>query len=204
MITAEQPVELTSDGLHLEGRLHEGTARLAALVLHPHPLYGGDMDNHVVVALCEALAERGATTLRFNFRGAGRSEGAHDNGRGEAADARAALAALRTRSRDAAVLLAGYSFGAMVACAVAAEPGVAALALISPPLSMAPALASPEGMPALVIAGDRDPVCPAGRVLALASPQVRAVTVPGVDHGWWPGIDALTAELLALEQRIAL
>jgi len=95
LIPEERPFAFESGGLQLEGMLHEGDGGLAAVVLHPHPLYGGDMDNHVVLALRGTLAGAGATTLRFNFRGAGRSQGEHDGGRGEATDARAAIDELR-------------------------------------------------------------------------------------------------------------
>lgn len=115
MIPDERPFPFESDGLQLEGMLHEGNSRFAAVVLHPHPLYGGDMDNHVVLALRAALADAGATTLRFNFRGAGRSQGDYDHGRGEAGDARAAIRELRQLRPGCRMLLIGYSFGAQVA-----------------------------------------------------------------------------------------
>ncbi|MBI5288985.1 MAG: alpha/beta fold hydrolase [Chloroflexi bacterium] len=199
----ERALELASGGLQLEAMLHEGDGALAALVLHPHPQYGGDMDNHVVLAACHALADDGATTLRFNFRGAGRSQGAYDGGRGEAEDARAAVAALRALKPDAPVLLAGYSFGAMVAAGIAADAAPAGLVLVSPPLGMG-ALPPNPGVPLMVITGDRDPVCRAEAALALASDAVRVVVVPGADHGWWPGVDALQAELLAFERALPL
>jgi alpha/beta superfamily hydrolase len=200
----ERAFDVTSDGLRLEGRLHEGAGRLAAVVLHPHPQYGGDMHNHVVTAVCEALAGEGATTLRFNFRGTGASDGAYEGGPGEAADTRAAIAALRALKPDAPVLLAGYSFGAMIAATIAAGAGLAALVLISPPLAMAPLPALPDGVPALVLAGDRDPISPAREVLALNAGPVRAVAVPGADHGWWPGIDALQAEMRSFARGLTL
>ena len=204
MTLVERPFELHSDGLRLEARLHDGSGRLAAVVLHPHPLYGGDMDNHVVAGVCEALAQAGAATLRFNFRGVGASEGSYDGGSGEAADARAAIDALRKHKPDAPVLLAGYSFGAMIAAAVAADCAVAALALVSPPQGMGPLPEMPAGVPVLLITGDRDSLSPAAEVQALASGQVRAVTVAGVDHGWWPGIDTLQSEMLAFERQLTL
>jgi alpha/beta superfamily hydrolase len=200
----ERPFEIVSGGLRLEGRLHEDEGRLAAVVLHPHPQYGGDMHNHVVAAICETLAESGATTLRFNFRGTGRSEGAFDNGRGEADDARAAIDSLREIHPDARVLLAGYSFGAMVAAGVAADSGVDALVLVSPPVGMAAMPAAPPGLRTLVMTGDRDPVSPAARVAALVSTDVRVCVVPGVDHGWWPGVDQLASELRSFEAALAL
>ncbi len=87
---------------------------LAALVCHPHPLYGGTLHNKVVHTTARALQELGLTVLRFNFRGAGRSQGVHDGGRGEADDVRAALAYLGSRLPAAALVLAGFSFGAWV------------------------------------------------------------------------------------------
>src|SRR5262249_34552016 len=79
-----------------EGRRAEGLgARAGLVVCHPHPLYGGDMDNPVVVRAVEVAAEAGIATLRFNFRGVGTSEGSHGGGAGEQDDVRAALAALR-------------------------------------------------------------------------------------------------------------
>ena len=111
----EQPVHFQSDGLRLEGALRpRPDPRLAAVVLHPHPLYGGDMDNHVVTSLCAALNMLGGTTLRFNFRGTGRSEGEHDNGLGEQDDLRAAIAFIEERYPGVEVWLAGFSFGSSV------------------------------------------------------------------------------------------
>ena len=94
-----EPFDVKSDGLHLEGRVHLAGELLAALVLHPHPQYGGDMDNHVVVACCETLALAGATAFRFNFRGVGGSEGTYSGGMGEASDARSALTVVGADSR---------------------------------------------------------------------------------------------------------
>jgi alpha/beta superfamily hydrolase len=87
---------------------------LVGLVCHPHPLYGGTMHNKVVHHTARALQELGLAVLRFNFRGAGASEGKHDHGRGETDDVRAALAFLEERTPGAAVVLAGFSFGVWV------------------------------------------------------------------------------------------
>lgn len=89
-------------------------APLAGLVCHPHPLYGGTMHNKVIHHISLALQSLGLPVLRFNFRGAGLSEGRHDEGRGEADDVRAALGWLQAKAPDAGVLLAGFSFGAWV------------------------------------------------------------------------------------------
>src|SRR5215813_8361916 len=96
----------------------------AALVCHPHPLYGGTMHNKVVYRLARGLRRTGAVALRFNFRGVNRSEGKHDNGVGEVDDGRAALALLRERYPDIPYTIAGFSFGSRVALRLAQEnPG---------------------------------------------------------------------------------
>lgn len=191
----ETPVAFESDGLRLQGALHEGAAKLAGVVMHPHPQYGGDMDSHVVMALCRSLAGVGATTLRFNFRGAGASEGSHDGGRGEAADALAAVEYVRQVAHDAPLVLAGYSFGAAIAATVAADVAPLALVLASPPGHVAER-ALPDGVEALVVTGDRDQIAPAEAVRRLESPQRAIVVLEGVDHFWFPGVDRL-AEAVA-------
>jgi alpha/beta superfamily hydrolase len=186
----ERLVEFTSDGLRLEGALHDGAGTVAAVVLHPHPQFGGDMHNHVVVAVAEALAAAGATTLRFNFRGTGRSEGTFDGGRGEADDARAALALLREARPGALLVLAGYSFGAIVA-ATAGGDGLRGLILISPPMGGVDADALPD-VATLVITGEADAIAPPAVAEGLAGADRRVVVVPGADHGWWPGAEQLS------------
>jgi alpha/beta superfamily hydrolase len=90
------------------------TPQMAALVCHPHPLYGGTMHNKVVYRLARGLRRAGAVVLRFNFRGVGRSEGEHGNLMGEIEDAAAALDFLRERYPDLPVALSGFSFGSRV------------------------------------------------------------------------------------------
>ncbi len=112
--------------LNLEGpagrieALHEEppSPRFAALVLHPHPLYGGTMHNHATYQIAKAARSEGAATLRMNFRGVGLSAGAHAGGAGEADDARAALAWLRQRHPGLPIFAGGMSFGAAVALRV--------------------------------------------------------------------------------------
>jgi alpha/beta superfamily hydrolase len=194
--TAEGRTSVTSGALRLEAAIRDGDGGLAAVVLHPHPLYGGDMDNHVVIAICDALAARGAATLRFNFRGAGRSDGAHDDGRGEASDARAAIALLREAAPHARLVVAGYSFGAMIAASVAADASPAALILVSPPLRAGPLTELDPRLPTLLITGGADQIAPAASLRGLAAGAVRAVEVEGADHAWWPGIDSLVSEIV--------
>jgi alpha/beta superfamily hydrolase len=191
----ERAFAIDSRGLQLEGALHEGGSDLAAVVLHPHPQYGGDMGNHVVLAACGAMRELGASTVRFNFRGTGRSEGAYDQGRGEADDARAACAAVKELRPHAQLVLVGYSFGAAIAANVTADVKPSALALISPPVGMMTLPPLDESIPTLLIAGDRDQVVSIAALRALEAPHVTVRVVPGVDHGWWPGLDELTEAL---------
>ncbi|HJX69980.1 MAG TPA: hypothetical protein VJ441_02685, partial [Dehalococcoidia bacterium] len=93
----------------------------AVAVCHPHPLYGGDMHNNIVLAICSALAEASIAAFRFNFRGVGRSQGAFAEGVGAQEDVKAALAFLTPSSKvdSQRVGLAGYSFGTRVALPVA-------------------------------------------------------------------------------------
>lgn len=102
----------------LEALLEEpgnGEPRAAALVLHPHPLGGGTMHNKVVYRMARALRQRGAVTLRFNFRGVHLSEGEHDHGRGEVEDAQVARQFLAGRYAGLPLVVAGFSFGSRVA-----------------------------------------------------------------------------------------
>jgi len=186
-----EPLTFPSGDLTLEGLFHRPPVapHPAAVVCHPHPLFGGDMHNSVVTAVCQALVESGIAALRFNFRGVGRSLGRFGDGVGEREDAVSALAYLRGLEGvdPARVGLVGYSFGAAVALVAADEP-VAALAAISPPSfgSAIPPLAI--RCPALLITGDRDDVAPPAHVSALArtlGPQCRVQVVPGADHFWW-------------------
>src|SRR5260370_23889912 len=122
----EERVTFKSSDLTLEGMIaYPGGAgpHRAAVVCHPHPLYGGSMYNNVVDAVLEALHARGFATLRFSFRGVGQSEGEFDNGKGEADDAIAAIHFLTAQKgvRTDGAVLAGYSYGAMTAVRAAAS-----------------------------------------------------------------------------------
>jgi hypothetical protein len=200
---AVRAVTFQSGELTLEGVLHTPDGAAAPLpglvVCHPHPQYGGDMRNNVVHALCRAAVARGIAALRFNFRGVGASQGAYDRARGEADDARAALAFLREQPEIDAerVGLAGYSFGAVVAAGLAVgQPGtdVQALIAVSTPTSMVdlgPVYGTP---PALFISGDRDEYSDPLRlaeIVAALGPQAELVVLPGVDHFWWGSDDRL-------------
>lgn len=109
-------VDLRGPSGRLEGLYEEpAEARFAALVCHPHPRFGGTMHNHATFRLAKAVRALGGATLRFNYRGVGRSTGSYDEGRGETEDARAALAWLAAQRPELPRLSCGFSFGAWVA-----------------------------------------------------------------------------------------
>jgi alpha/beta superfamily hydrolase len=157
-----------------------------ALVAHPHPLYGGTLDNKVVQTLAKAFFALGYIAVRMNFRGVGASEGEHDNGEGETQDWLTVLQAMRERYGVLPLLLAGFSFGAFVQSRFAkllTEQGDRPLCIVL----VAPAVGrfTVESVPAdtLVIHGDEDDVVPLADVLAWARPQQLPVTVlPGAGH----------------------
>jgi alpha/beta superfamily hydrolase len=175
------------DGPALEARLGPiASPKGGFVVCHPHPLYGGDMDNPVVIRAAEVAQAAGYATLRFNFRGAGGSEGVHDKGRGEQEDVRAAMAVLATHlPAGSRVGVMGYSFGAAMA-ARATRPSApeAPLGLIAPPLGMYELdflQASPGRL--LLVAGSADSYCPVEalhRLAALTSSEERIIE--GADH----------------------
>jgi len=191
--TATSAITFTSEGLTLEGVLHQpGSASglfPAAVVCHPHPLYGGDMNNNVVAAVCQALVEAGIAALRFNFRGVGRSEGKYAGGLGERADAAAALAYLRQLPGvdEGKVGIIGYSFGANVALAAADERLAAVTAISLPSFGQAlPDLTI--RCPTLLVSGDRDEFSPTDSLPALAAaigPHCQTAIISGADHFWW-------------------
>ncbi len=109
----DKKVKFNCMDIKLEGLLNTADADRAAIITHPHPLYGGDMTNPVVAAIAQAYQDHGWTTLRFNFRGTGRSQGAFDNGIGEQEDIHSAIAYMNA-SGYSQIDLAGYSFGAWV------------------------------------------------------------------------------------------
>lgn len=164
------------------------TSRGVALVAHPHPLFGGTMDNKVVQTLARAFVQCGWTAVRFNFRGVGKTEGVYDEGRGEAQDL---LAVLSQVASDAAVpvALAGFSFGAFVtshaALAVHAERAIAQLVLIGTAASRFDVAVLPPELHecTLVVHGEQDDTVPLSAVLDWARPQSLPVTVvPGGGH----------------------
>ena len=196
MATTERLTIPSSDAVQLEALLHlpEGRPPLPGMVVcHPHPLYGGDMNNPVVEALCRAGLDAGYAVLRFNFRGTGASSGRHDNGEAEADDVRAAVAELAADERVSAVdVVGGYSFGSMMA--LKAADVASALLLVSPPLGMNGLTSLPDA-PTLVLSGDRDEYVEVAALQAAAASAQDATVViaEGADHFWW-GADQFLSE----------
>ena len=159
-----QPLMIEGPAGPLEALLQEhedSEPSFTAVVCHPHPLFGGTLNNKVVHRAASTLHDLGAAVLRFNFRGVGRSAGQYDRGEGELEDARAALAWLRGRHPEALRWAAGFSFGSWVASRLAAtEPDVERMILVAPPVhtqSFEEMRTSP--VPKLVIQGLADEIC---------------------------------------------
>ena len=164
-----------------------GSSRGVALVAHPHPLFGGSLDNKVVQTLARTFAELGYVALRPNFRGVGASAGAHDAGRGEADDLVAILDYARARFHAQSPVLAGFSFGAYVQTLVARRVTPERMALVGVAAGFVSGGRSytSEPVPAdsIVIHGELDETVPLANVLAWARPQnLPIVVVPGADH----------------------
>ena len=177
----------------------EDAARVA-LVLHPHPLYGGTMHNPVVFHCARALHEAGFETLRINFRGVGESSGAYDDGQGEIDDARVALDyLLRQQPMAREVLVAGFSFGAAIGLR---------LGCTDPRVQRIVAIATPAGhydlgflarctKPKLFVHGDRDDVAPLAMLRdaldRLAVPAFELRVIAGTGHFFDGHLDELRA-----------
>jgi uncharacterized protein len=158
-----------------------------AVVCHPHPLFGGTMHNKVVYHTARVLHERGAPVLRFNFRGAGQSEGEHDHGRGERDDLRVALDYLQAEYVGKPILLAGFSFGSWVGLSVGCQDDRVSrlVALGFPADRLDASYLGPCSKPKLFIQGANDPFGSRANLEALfgtlAEPK-RLVFIEGADH----------------------
>ncbi len=163
------------------------TARAGvAIVCHPHPLQGGTMHNKVVTITERALLELGLATVRFNFRGVGRSEGVHDNGEGETDDVAAIADWLRAQRPGDALWLAGFSFGAYVALRAASRVMPSQLVLVAPPAGRWDfSMVAPPSCPWLVVQGEEDEVVDPSAVYAWVDsldPAPQLVRLPETGH----------------------
>ncbi len=206
----EAKVFIPCDGLRLEGLLSVQEAlpvRGGVVLCHPHPLYGGEMDNPVITTAAEAAVEEGFQTLRFNFRGVGESEGVHADGVGEKDDVRAAIDFLSSRVDGASLILVGYSFGAMVGLPVGIEDArVKGVVAIAPPLEMHNFdFLKGTKKDKLVIVGNRDLYCPIGRVRELyqhLEDPKSLVIIQGADHFFSYHVNSLTPPIKEFFRKI--
>jgi hypothetical protein len=182
-----------------------------AVVCHPHPLFGGTLDNKVVYTVARAFEQLGAPAIRFNFRGVAASGGSYDEGRGESEDALAIVRFGRQRWPGVPLWLAGFSFGGAVAARIAAAAKPERLVLVAPGITrleradFEAARAAQPQCPWLIVQGDADDVVPAAAVLDWAAarlplPGVPAPTVsvlPGAGHFFHGRINELREAVLA-------
>jgi uncharacterized protein len=188
----EEQVMFPVGDISLEGRYAASTSasQVGAVVCHPHPLYGGEMNNNIVTALIQAFQQAGMATVRFNFRGVGRSGGSHDQGNGEVEDVKAAVTYLLSRQAMSTVIVAGYSFGSMVGLrAGVADDRVHKLIGVALPMGFGdPSFLLSSPKPKLLISGDNDNYCPLPALneffAKLIEPKT-LVTVTGADHFFW-------------------
>ncbi|HET7202113.1 MAG TPA: alpha/beta fold hydrolase [Steroidobacteraceae bacterium] len=187
-----QPIEITGPAGSIEARVEDpvpaGEAHsFVGVACHPHPLHGGTMQNKVVHTCARAMQEVGAATVRFNFRGVGRSDGRYDAGHGELEDALAVVAWTRRRFQCDTLWLAGFSFGAAVALQAAvrgARPS--RLVTIAPPVGRI--ITEPVVRPEcawLIVQGDRDELVDLEAVRRWAAaydPAPQLLVVPGAEH----------------------
>jgi len=188
----EEKVFIPSAGVQLEGLLsiqEASSFRGGVILCHPHPQYGGDMENPVIVAATETASQEGFSTLRFNFRGVGESEGSYEEGLGERQDAKAAADYLfsRLKNNHLPIILVGYSFGTWIGFPIAIEDErFEGMVGIAPPLEIYD-FGSLKGCrkKKFFIVGDQDLFCPPSRLekwyQQIEEPKT-LVVIPGADH----------------------
>jgi alpha/beta superfamily hydrolase len=159
----------------------EAALRGVALVAHPHPLYGGTFDNKVVQTLARTFVELGYVALRPNFRGVGKSQGEHDEGKGETEDLLRVAAHAKGAFGDLPIVLAGFSFGAAVQTQVAQRASPHRVVLVGVAIGRFPSETVPSD--SIVIHGEVDETVPLAKVFEWARPQeLPVVVIPGADH----------------------
>lgn len=191
----------------LEGRYQHSRAANApiALVLHPHPQHGGTMNNKVVYALYQAFARQGCSTLRFNFRGVGRSQGTFDRGEGELSDAASALDWLQSFNQNATTCwIAGFSFGAWIGMQLLMRrPEISGFISVAPPANMFDfTFLAPCPSSGMIVQGDRDEIVPPAAVAKLVEKlkgqrnlHIEHRLIPGANHFFHDHLEALEAHL---------
>ena len=182
----EKHIYFSSKDIKLEGLLDQTSSDKGVVITHPHPQYGGDMYSHVVKLITDVFQDKSYTTLRFNFRGVGNSQGNYDNGKGEQTDVISAINYLA----DIGIMhidLAGYSFGSWInALAAGDNPFVKQTLMISPPadfVDFSP-VSSIKSLK-LVVTGTNDDFASAGtlkKMVPLWNRSARIEIIDGADH----------------------
>lgn len=182
---------ITGEAGAIEVAAHVSDVRMPlaiAVVAHPHPLFGGSMDNKVATTLARAMFDAGAATYRFNFRGVGKTEGVHDDGRGEAADLLTVVESARAAYPGLPLWLSGFSFGAAVTLAASERVHCEEMVLVAPGFSrmahwqnVKSGGVAPETT--LLIHGEKDETVPLVDSLNWARPRdIAVIVVPEADH----------------------
>lgn len=176
-------------------------ARMAAVVCHPHPLFGGTMHNKVVYNAAKSLNALGLAVLRFNFRGTGKSEGKHDKGIGERDDVRTALDFLAAEFSKVPLLVAGFSFGCWVGLRVGCEdPRVALLIGLGAPVNSSDfSYLKQCAKPKLFVHGSKDQFGDAEKLKSLAASlpgENKVVVVDAADHFFQSKLDQVDAAIV--------
>ncbi len=202
----EEQVFFKSQDLKIEGLISEGQSENGVVVTHPHPLYGGEMHSNVVESVVRAYGEKGYMTLRFNFRGVGKSEGGYDEGTGEQEDVRAAVAFLNELGKMS-IDLAGYSFGAWInAQCIERLTDVKRMVMVSPPVNFIDfSFLKYSAKIRLVISGSEDDIAPPSMIkdmIPVWNPKAEFNIINGADHfylGKTGEIETMIGDLIDLE-----
>jgi len=208
-------VIFTGPAGRLEGRYQPAKTKGSpiAIVLHPHPQFGGTMNNQIVYQMFYSFVRRNFAVLRFNFRGVGRSQGAFDHGAGELSDAAAALDWLQSLNPEARTCwVAGFSFGAWIGMQLLMRrPEVEGFVSVTPPANLHDfSFLAPCPSSGLIVHGDRDAVVPPAAVQTLVDKLktqkgivIDQVIIPGANHFYEGKIDELMAAFEAyLDKRL--
>ena len=195
----EEKIKFLSTNILIEGLLCIQEGQKGVIITHPHSLYGGTMYNEIVETLVDVYQKKSFSTLRFNFRGVGGSEGSYDEGKGEQEDVRSAMEYMHKRGkRD--INLAGYSFGAWVNAKMNDTQSLCnRIVMISPPVAFLDfSFLSLNPKIHLVVAGGRDDIAPADKITNVINtwnPKAHLEVIEGADHFFTGKIRSLKSVL---------
>ena len=196
----EEKIFIKSQELKIESLFKDLPGEKAVLITHPHPLYGGDMNNIVVESIAQAYMENGYSTVKFNFRGVGQSGGSFDQGIGEQEDVKACIKFLYEKGKSL-IQMAGYSFGAWVnAHCLKSFPRIDGMIMVSPPVqSMDFSFLNFSPEIRLVVTASEDDIAPPyliEKMLPVWNPEAHFEIIHGGDHFYW----GKTAQLKSIIQ----